>query len=152
MSRHTDGTGILAVTLAFLLASPGCGRFTPPEEAPRGADLLSLAREAVRALRERDYQILYRLCSTQYRRARSYEEFLARNKAAETAYRLDQDLPASSRRVGEVEMFHLDARDPVSEEVVARADCWVNRRAKVKRLVPVPIDAEDAEKRAASLY
>ena len=70
----------------------------------------------------------------------------------ETAYRLDQDLPASSRRMDEVEMFHLDARDPESQEVVARADCWVNKRAKVKRLVPVPIDAEDAEKRAASLY
>ena len=32
MTRHTDGTGILAVTLAFLLTTPGCGRFTPPEE------------------------------------------------------------------------------------------------------------------------
>ena len=70
----------------------------------------------------------------------------------ETAYRIDEDLPASGRRLGSVEMFHLDARDPESQEVVARADCWVNRSAMVKRLVPVPLDAKDAEKRAVSLY
>lgn len=70
----------------------------------------------------------------------------------ETAYRLDQDLPESSRRLGQVEVFHLDAHDPESQEVVARADCWVSRSAKVKRLVPVSLDAEDAKTRAASLY
>ena len=70
----------------------------------------------------------------------------------ETAYRIDEELPASGRRLGRMEMFHLDARDPESQEVVARADCWVNRSAKVQRLLPVPIEAEDAEKRAASLY
>jgi hypothetical protein len=70
----------------------------------------------------------------------------------ETAYRIDEELPASGRRLGRMEMFHLDARDPESQEVVARADCWVNRSAEVQRLLPVPIEAEDAEKRAASLY
>ena len=70
----------------------------------------------------------------------------------ETTYRLDQELPASSRRVGEVGMFHLDAHDPESQEVVARADCYVSRSARVKRLVPVSLDAEDAKTRAASLY
>ena len=70
----------------------------------------------------------------------------------ETTYRLDQELPTSSRRVGDVEMFHLDARDPDSQEVVARADCWVGRGAKVKRLIPLSLDAEDAKTRAASLY
>jgi hypothetical protein len=65
---------------------------------------------------------------------------------------MDEDLPARSRRMGRVELFHLDARDPESQEVVARADCWVNRSAEVQRLLPVPIEAEDAEKRAASLY
>ena len=74
------------------------------------------------------------------------------NTGIETAYRMDEDFPASSRRLGEVQLFHLDARDPDSQEVVARADCWVNRSAKVKRLLPVPVEAEDAEKRAASLY
>lgn len=73
-------------------------------------------------------------------------------KGIETAYRMDESLPESSRRVGVATLFHLDARDPESQEVVARADCWVSRGAKVKRLVPVPIEAEDAEKRAASLY
>lgn len=70
----------------------------------------------------------------------------------ETAYRVDQELPVSSRRMGGIELFHLDARDPESQEVVARADCYVGRSAKVKRLVPVPLDAEDAKTRAASLY
>ena len=49
------------------------------------------------------------------------------------------------------ETIHLDVRDPDSNEVVARADCVVDSRARVKRVVSVPLHEPDAAKRAASL-
>ena len=70
----------------------------------------------------------------------------------ETSYRLDEGMPVNTRRLRDVGLFHLDAHDPESREVVARADCWVTRRARVTRLVPVPIDAGDATQRATALY
>ena len=70
----------------------------------------------------------------------------------DTAYRLDQEAEVNKRRLGGAKLFHLDAHDPESKEIVARADCWVSRSAKVTRLVPVSIDAEDAAQRAVSIY
>jgi len=49
------------------------------------------------------------------------------------------------------EVIHLDARDPSSEEVVARADCTVDHRANVRELVNVSLDAADAAERATGL-
>lgn len=75
--------GLVAGILAI-----GCGRFTPAEEVAPSEDLLSQAKVAIQALRERDYPRLYTLTSSAYRAGRSYEDFLSRNRAAETPYRL----------------------------------------------------------------
>lgn len=110
--RRAELAGILGT--ALLLA--GCGRFTPPEEARRGQDLIPLARTAVQALRDRDYALLYPLCSTAYRRGRTFEEFLAKNRAAESRFQLAPcklDQPGS--RIEEslaMLVFHTELIDP----------------------------------------
>lgn len=54
-------------------------------------------------------------------------------------------------RLNQREVFHLDARDATSDEVVARVDCRLDARANVLRIDTLPLDAEDAEERAVSL-
>lgn len=56
------------------------------------------------------------------------------------------------RRLRALEMFHLDARGATSDEIVARADCVVDSRAKVRRIKVLPLDAADASERALSAY
>lgn len=55
-------------------------------------------------------------------------------------------------RLRELEMFHLDARGATSDEIVARADCVVDSRARVRRIEVLPLDAADAGERALSAY
>jgi len=69
----------------------------------------------------------------------------------ELGYNIDQS-SSSARRLRGVETFHLDARDPASDEVIARADCVVDGRARVKRLKTLPLDAGDASERALTAY
>lgn len=75
----------------------------------------------------------------------------AEMSAGELAYSIDQS-SGGAKRLRAVEMFHLDARDPASDEVVARADCVVDGRARVKRLKTLPLDAADASERALTVY
>jgi hypothetical protein len=56
------------------------------------------------------------------------------------------------RRLRELEMIHLDARGATSDEIVARADCVVDSRARVRRIEVLPLDAADAGERALSAY
>jgi hypothetical protein len=51
-----------------------------------------------------------------------------------------------------IEVYHLDVRDAETNAVLARADCVVDSRAKIKRLNKLPIDAADARERALSSY
>ena len=69
----------------------------------------------------------------------------------ELTYRIDESSGGAKRLRG-VETFHLDARDPASDEVVARADCVVDGRARVKWLKTLPLDAADASERALTAY
>ena len=69
----------------------------------------------------------------------------------ELAYKIDERSDGGKRLRG-VETFHLDARDPASDEVVARADCVVDGRARVKWLKTLPLDAADASERALTAY
>lgn len=66
-------------------------------------------------------------------------------------YQVGPESDFSDKKMGKREVFHLDARDPASDEVVARADCVVSRNGKVLRLVSVPLSADDAATRAVSL-
>lgn len=66
-------------------------------------------------------------------------------------YSMAPESDGSAARLRGHETFHLDVRDPASQEVVARADCVVNKRGKVRRLVDLPLSADNAEVRSNSL-
>lgn len=75
----------------------------------------------------------------------------AEMSAGELAYSIDESSGGTKRLTG-METFHLDARDPASNEIVARADCVVDGRARVKWLKTLPLDAADASERALTAY
>lgn len=67
------------------------------------------------------------------------------------AYSLDES-SLDLGRLHTTSVFYLDARDPETREVVARADCVVDSRARVKRFELLPLDAADAAERSFSSY
>lgn len=75
---------------------------------------------------------------------------LAAENGKPLGYRINPESDGSNARMRKRETFHLDARDPASQEVVARADCVVDGRGRVRRLVDVPLSAEDAIVRSTS--
>ena len=79
------------------------------------------------------------------------EAFTAEITGEEIAWRLDDESDVGGRLNGS-QILHLDARDPKTNEVVARADCVVDSRARIKRLTTVPVDAKDASERALTAY
>ena len=62
--------------------------------------------------------------------------------------RISEESLVPERRLSTRTTYHLDARDPRNNEVVARADCAVDARARVKSLVRLPDDAPDAAVRS----
>ena len=79
------------------------------------------------------------------------EAFTAEITGEEIAWRLDEESDVAGRLNGS-QILHLDARDPETNEVVARADCVVDSRARIKRLTTIPVDAKDASERALTAY
>jgi hypothetical protein len=69
----------------------------------------------------------------------------------ELAWRLDEESKTGGRLRG-TEVIHLDVRDAASDEILARAYCVVDERARVKRVKTLPLDAADAEERALTAY
>lgn len=67
------------------------------------------------------------------------------------SWKLDDDALTRERLNG-MEVIHLDVRNAETEAVVARADCVVDSRARVKRIKKLPIDAADARERSLSAY
>jgi hypothetical protein len=76
---------------------------------------------------------------------------LAAKNAVVADYHLSSESLNPDARLGGRVVFHLDARKAASRDVVARADCIVNRRAEVQQLNALPLSADDAAKRAKSL-
>lgn len=76
---------------------------------------------------------------------------LAGENGIPPGYSMDPASDGSVARLRGHETFHLDVRDPASQEVVARADCVVDKRGKVRRLVDLPLSADNAEVRSNSL-
>ena len=72
-------------------------------------------------------------------------------QGAPMVYNLDPDSTGSKMPMTRTEIYHLDAKDPKSDEVIARYDCFINNNAQVQKLVPVPLDAPDAKFRATGL-
>ena len=75
---------------------------------------------------------------------------LAEKQGSPMLYNLDPESTAGNKRMGSREVFHMDAYDSKGDEVVARVDCTVNKRAEVTRLIVVPLDSEEARVRATT--
>jgi len=75
---------------------------------------------------------------------------LGERQNSELGYSLSPDSMTSGARMKHRELFHLDITKPGSDTVVARIDCVVDRKARVRDLIKVPIDGEDAIVRANS--
>ena len=68
-------------------------------------------------------------------------------------FSMSTDSDMSSVKLGQREVFHLDIRSPETDVVVARADCIVDRKARVRKVINVPLDAQDADVRSnVALY
>jgi hypothetical protein len=61
--------------------------------------------------------------------------------------RLDEDVRAGKRSLETTTTFFLDARDAANEQVVAKVNCTVDKRAKIRKFVVLPDDAPLAENR-----
>jgi hypothetical protein len=64
-------------------------------------------------------------------------------------YSLSADTTTSGIRLKHRETFHLDITNPDDDSVVARVDCVVDRKARVRNLIEVPIDGDNAIVRAS---
>jgi len=63
--------------------------------------------------------------------------------------RISEDSSGHERRLNSPAMFSLDARNAADGEIVYKADCMVNSRGEVQRLVRLPVDAPSAETRVS---
>lgn len=79
-------------------------------------------------------------------------EDLSETNGVPIEFQTDPDSKAGRSRLGRREVFHLDARDSKTNEVVARVDCVVNERAEVRELITMPLAAEDASVRSYMSY
>lgn len=61
---------------------------------------------------------------------------------------ISEDSIISDDRLRYRDRIYLDARDPVTREVVAKANCIVNRNAEVVEFKHLPDDAPEAEVRS----
>jgi len=83
--------------------------------------------------------------------AKAMVDGLATSQGAPMVLNLDPSSSSGGKgRLSRREVFHMDARDPDGEAVVARMDCVVNNKAKVTRLIMVPLDGKDARERATT--
>jgi hypothetical protein len=73
---------------------------------------------------------------------------LGMQENASLDYSLSADTTTSGIRLKRREMFHLDITNPDDDSVVSRIDCVVDRKARVKNLIEVPIDGDSAIVRA----
>ena len=78
-------------------------------------------------------------------------ENLAAEQGSPMAYNLDPASMGNKADLKRREVIHLDVRNPDSDEIVARADCVIDNRANVKKLINVPLDAPDARMRASQV-
>lgn len=75
---------------------------------------------------------------------------LSVENGAPLGFQLGADSEQSNAQMSNRELYQLDVRDPNTQEVVARAQCVVDRQARVRQLVSVPLSADDAAERVLS--
>lgn len=73
---------------------------------------------------------------------------LGNSKGSPMGFSLSPDSDMSSQRLARREIFHLDIRNPDTEAVMARIDCVVDQKGRVRKVIDVPLDGPDAERRA----
>ena len=73
---------------------------------------------------------------------------LAEAQGAPVDFRFEEGDSMSGKANSNAGVWYLDARDPRTQKVVARINCYVNSRAQVTRLTEVPLSANDAYRRA----
>ena len=73
---------------------------------------------------------------------------LSVDNGAPLGFQLGNEQENSGIRMNQREIYHLDVKDPKTQEIVARADCVVDRSARVRRLISVPLKSDDAPLRA----
>lgn len=74
----------------------------------------------------------------------------ANKQDAAVKVRIDQSMVDAKRRLGGPTKFHLDILEASTTSIVGRFDCTVNRRAKIRSLKSLSIDAPSAEQRSRS--
>ena len=65
-------------------------------------------------------------------------------------FSLTPESSISRAKLNRRELFHLDLRNPSTDEVLARVDCTVDQRARVIDLKEVPLEGKDAVARSES--
>ena len=79
--------------------------------------------------------------------SRAFVEYMEESRGTRIKLEIGNLDSASDRRLRTLLIYHLDARSSDSEQVVARADCTVNRHARVKNLRSLPLTAKNADER-----
>jgi len=72
---------------------------------------------------------------------------ISESQGAGVNVRLDEDTKAGRKRLLYPTTFFLDALNPANEEIVAKVNCTVDTRARVRRFVVLPNDAPVARLR-----
>lgn len=80
--------------------------------------------------------------------ARAIVSEIGSSQGSPLDFSLSPDSDKSSLALGRREIFHLDVRSPKTDDIVARADCIVDRKGRVQEVIDVPLNAEDAGVRA----
>lgn len=82
--------------------------------------------------------------------AQAVVENLGNRQDAAINYRLSPETTTSNIKLKSRELFYLDLRNPETDAIIARVDCTVDRKARVRDLKEVSVDGEDAIVRAES--
>ena len=72
---------------------------------------------------------------------------ISESQGAGVNARISDESTGFGRRLESPTLFSLDARDSSDGEIVYKADCVVNARGEVQRLVKLPINAPNADVR-----
>jgi hypothetical protein len=73
---------------------------------------------------------------------------IAENQGETVKVRIDQTYIDTKRSLGQFTLFNIDVMDSATDEVIGRFDCTVSRRANVRSLQVLPLDAPPAARRS----
>ncbi|MGI9203819.1 MAG: hypothetical protein ACR2Q3_07395 [Woeseiaceae bacterium] len=71
--------------------------------------------------------------------AKALADTIELSQGAPLSVRIDEESSDSTQKLKHRNVYHLNAVAPGSTDIVARADCFVNRKAQVTSLVTLPL-------------